>query len=180
MDVEELAAPHEKKPLTPQQRAKRAANAKGKRIEKMAVELFRSQGYLVQRAARQYRWLPNGSGGVFPRMMEADFFEVWDLMLVKGQRRCFAQITVLGEVSHKRTKIRLSKFPVGQHDMILGYEGRGKWRKLIGPEFLMPGETITCRSMTKLSKTGSRTILRRRGTPRGTSVSVTPAFLLPA
>lgn len=122
---------------------RRRANAKGKRLEKLAQTLMESRGWLVQPARRRTVWLPKAGGGVFPRMMEADFFECWDMMIVKGRVRAFAQVTVLIHVAHKRTKIRLSKFPAKACDLILGYEGRLRWRVLTGPDFAMPGETWT-------------------------------------
>jgi len=142
--VEELADAPAKKILTAGQKKRRSAEAKGKRLERAICAWLENQGYFVETAPRVVFWLwVAAAGRRLPRSIRRDFFTVWDGMAVKGSERWFYQVTTLGEVSRKRDKIERSGFPATPADAIFGYVGRPrKWRKLVGPDFAMPGETF--------------------------------------
>ena len=124
---------------TPKQRAE----AKGKRLELMVKAWLESSGGRVELAPKVARWLPGSDGVRRPRTMRHDFFGVWDGVVVTPRRRYFIQVTTLNHVATKREKIIASGFPVTIYDQVLGYEGRRKWRVLHGPDFGMPGVTMT-------------------------------------
>lgn len=139
--------------LTARQKKRRAAEAKGKRLELQIKAHLEAQGWRVETAPKVVMWIwsPQLQAKV-PIVRRHDFYNVWDGTAVRGLTRSFYQVTVLGHVSHKREKIRASGFPTTSADRLYAYVGRPRvWRMLVGPDFAMPGETFTCSAPEKVA-----------------------------
>lgn len=136
--------------LTTAQKKRRAADAKGKRLELQIRAYLESRGWLVETAPKVLVWayVP-AKGAKVPMSRRHDFFGVWDGVAVTidpfhDGERIFYQVTTLAHVARKRNNIAASPFPTGTHDRIYAYVGRsGKWRVFYGPDFAMPGEAFT-------------------------------------
>lgn len=152
--MEELTTP--RPPLTPAQKKRRAAEAKGKRLELQIRAYLESRGWLVETAPKVMVWIWNPvKGARAPISTRHDFFGVWDGMAVNEQSamRSLYQVTTLAHVARKRNKIHDSGFPVTLFDSIYAYVGRpGRWRVFRGPDFAMPGEAFTWTTPTTKSK----------------------------
>lgn len=133
---------------TPAQKKRRAAEAKGKRLELTIRAWLESQGWRVETAPKVTVWIWNpGKNAKVPISVRHDFFGVWDGIAVDEQsaRRGFYQVTTVSHIAHKRRKIEDAGFPATLYDTIFAYAGRpARWRILRGPDFKMPGEAITC------------------------------------
>lgn len=132
--------------LTDRQKKWRAAEAKGKRLERTIKAWLESQGWLVETAPKVVVWkFVPAQGCKVPMVKRHDLFGVWDGIALSESCRAFYQVTTLTNVARKRTKIERSGVPASFVDAIYAYVGRpGKWRVLRGPDFAMPGETMRC------------------------------------
>ena len=139
--------------------SRRAADRKGKELQRLAAAWLRELGCLVEVAHKGVAWIPKKAKlGAPPQAgppkpqervpisTRHDLFGLWDLALVwPDGRRGYAQVTTADHVSHKRVAIITSGFPCTAEDMVLGYEGgRGRsFRVLRGPGFKLGKERLT-------------------------------------
>lgn len=107
--------------------------AHGKRLVRLAKDLFEERGACVETAPQQSKF---AKGMTFN--IAGDYFGIWDLIVVwKDGRRGFVQVTTWNHATDRRNKILDKLFPCTEHDRILGYvEGNGRhFRVLTGPDF---------------------------------------------
>lgn len=130
--------------------ARQRSTAKGHAAVAMARRIFEARGAIMESAPNVVRWIPavdaTGGAKMIPRSMRHDFFGVWDLIVVEpaslhmDRPTFFVQVTEVGHLSHRRTKILESGFPTTVLDLVMGYRGRGVFRVLRGPRFEGEGE----------------------------------------
>lgn len=167
--LREAPSPRPASVLTPGQKKRRAADAKGKRLELAIKAHLEAEGWLVETAPKVTVWIWNPKlGAKVPISTRHDFFGVWDGVAVRQDARRFYQVTTVNNVAHKRRKIQLSYFPTRAADRIYAYVGRPKrWRVFTGPDFAMPGQPFVC-SVPK----NIRRAERAEGDPADDHVSV--------
>lgn len=128
-------------------KARKRAEATGRRLQLLARDYFLSQGMRVEIAQKKMLTFPNKSKpGTFIHISKKhDYFGLWDLVVVGpgGEgARFFVQVTTLNNVAAKRTAILESGFPATGYDLVLGHEGGRRFRVLRGPEFVTGEERI--------------------------------------
>lgn len=135
---------------------KRAAEAKGRRLQYLARDYFVSLGARVCIAWKLTHWFPKpGGGGMFAIQVRHDFYGLWDLIVCwPDGRRGFVQVTTLNNVAAKRTAILLERFPATAQDMIVGHEYGRTFRLLRGPAFVTGKEQVEAPKRPKGGKRG--------------------------
>lgn len=117
---------------------------KGQRLVRLARAALEARGALVETAPNVVRWIPakrsashlpgraESRNGLRPVSLRHDFFTCWDLLVVtKNASRFFVQVTVAGELAHRRAKILASGFPHTALDCIAAYyPGRNRHFRL--------------------------------------------------
>lgn len=119
--------------------SRRAAVARGRRIQAIARDMLIQRGALVETAPNVVRRVTDPKTGE-PKMITVrhDFFGLWDFMCVwPDNTRTFVQVTVLEGVADRRRKIESHHFPSDRQDVLLGYKGgRDRhFRVFRGPTF---------------------------------------------
>jgi hypothetical protein len=142
------------------QHSRRRAYAKGLRLERLVQRDLEAQGAWVERAHKVVRYRPAKNGGApEPFSVHHDILGLFDLLAVMPDgRRCFVQVTTLENVGHKRAKILAAGFPATVDDRILAHEGGRRFRELRGPDFVMPGRTLTLPALPRVASRGKAVV----------------------
>ena len=117
--------------------------AKGRRLQQRAKKALEARGYRVEVAQNVIRWIPD-KNAFGPRRLvlkpistHHDLFTLWDLLWCREDGVLgLAQVTTKENLSHRRTKILADGFPLTPHCWILAYVGgRGAHFRLYRPPF---------------------------------------------
>ena len=139
--------------MTPRQRA----YAKGLRLERLVQAALEAEGAKVERAPKIVRWRPADEPGGKPQPFTThhDFFGCADLLAIfPDGRRSLVQVTTLTNVAARRVKFIQSGLRLTQNDAILAQEAGRRFRELRGPDFAMPGRTLTLPALPRARPKG--------------------------
>ena len=121
---------------------RKGTTAKGQRLVRLARAAFEARGALVETAPNVVQWIPRKPGPGYPPLPAGqtlrpistrhDLYGVWDAICVtRDGARFFVQVTVAGELAHRRAKILASGFPHTALDCIAAYyQGRNRHFRL--------------------------------------------------
>lgn len=129
---------------SPRKLSRKAAEAKGRRLQLLMRDYFVAQGCRVEVARKAVVWYFNERLGkrTFAQVRH-DYYGLWDLIVQwPSGARTFCQVTTLHHVHDKRVKILQDGFPTTREDIIAGHEKGRTFRVLRGPAFALTSERV--------------------------------------